>query len=291
MQSISSGTKLIITGSRSPMSVLTKQRCGSELQQSITTESLSGNIGCNSFDTCNNHKVNGTEGELDRCGPWRRLSNSILSNCAHVESESNKRTRHKLLKAILGSTIEAKSLLNRGLRLKNQPAPLLKDLYREERILLLNAKQELARRRCKGNYDTALINLESLPSGYNVRQRIYRDFQETMLNVAHEQFGDNHLNTNSSSSSTANTSQVGTENTNLLPNSGASQNTAFQNTMKISSIRKTFERRMGMWNEGNLDEIITGTRYHQAKRLIQINGLTSKRGKDAARVAKFTRMD
>ncbi|KAI0977708.1 hypothetical protein GJ496_005707 [Pomphorhynchus laevis] len=57
------------------------------------------------------------------------------------------------------------------------------------------------------NHDRALINLESLPSGYNVRQRIYRDFQEPMLNVAHEQFGDNPLNTNSSSYSTANTSQ------------------------------------------------------------------------------------
>ncbi|KAI0987255.1 hypothetical protein GJ496_003374 [Pomphorhynchus laevis] len=58
------------------------------------------------------------------------------------------------------------------------------------------------------NHDRALINLESLPSGYNVRQRIYRDFQEPMLNVAHEQFGDNPLNTNSSLSSTANTSQL-----------------------------------------------------------------------------------
>ncbi|KAI0986565.1 hypothetical protein GJ496_006179 [Pomphorhynchus laevis] len=62
--------------------------------------------------------------------------------------------------------------------------------------------QEIAR-----NHDRALINLESLPSGCNVRQRSYRDFQEPMLNVAHEQFGDNPLNTNSSSSSTANTSQ------------------------------------------------------------------------------------
>ncbi|KAI0978193.1 hypothetical protein GJ496_000208 [Pomphorhynchus laevis] len=70
------------------------------------------------------------------------------------------------------------------------------------------------------NHDRALINLESLPSGYNVRQRIYRDFQEPMLNVAHDQFGDNRLNTNSSSSGTANTSQVGTENTNLLPSPG-----------------------------------------------------------------------
>ncbi|KAI0978156.1 hypothetical protein GJ496_007543 [Pomphorhynchus laevis] len=95
MQSSSSGTEPIITGSRSPMSVLTKQGCRSEFQQSITTENLSGNIGCSSFDTCNNHKVNDSEGELDRCGPWRRLSNSISSDCAHVESESNKRTRHK----------------------------------------------------------------------------------------------------------------------------------------------------------------------------------------------------
>ncbi|KAI0987371.1 hypothetical protein GJ496_001680 [Pomphorhynchus laevis] len=62
------------------------------------------------------------------------------------------------------------------------------------------------------------------------------------------------------------------------------------NTRKISSIRKTIERRIEMWNEGNLDEIITEARYHQAKRLVQMNGLTSKRGKYAARVAKFTRM-
>ncbi|KAI0984184.1 hypothetical protein GJ496_001138 [Pomphorhynchus laevis] len=95
MQSTSSGTEPIITGSRSPMSVLTKQGCGSNLQQSITIESPSGNIGCNYIDTCNNHKVNDTEWELNRCGPWRRLSNSISSDCAHVESESNKRTRHK----------------------------------------------------------------------------------------------------------------------------------------------------------------------------------------------------
>ncbi|KAI0990182.1 hypothetical protein GJ496_003793 [Pomphorhynchus laevis] len=45
-----------------------------------------------------------------------------------------------------------------------------------------------------------------------------------------------------------------------------------------------------MWNEGNLDEIITEARYHQAKRLVQMNGLTFKRGKDVARVAKFTIM-
>ncbi|KAI0984787.1 hypothetical protein GJ496_008791 [Pomphorhynchus laevis] len=77
------------------MSVLTKQGCGFEPQQSITTESLSGNICCSSFDTCNNHKVNDTEWELDRCGPWRHLSKSISSDCAHIESESNKRTRHK----------------------------------------------------------------------------------------------------------------------------------------------------------------------------------------------------
>ncbi|KAI0984245.1 hypothetical protein GJ496_007580 [Pomphorhynchus laevis] len=51
------------------------------------------------------------------------------------------------------------------------------------------------------NHDRDLINLESLPSGFYVLQRIYRDFQEPMLNVAHEQFGDNPLNTNSSSSS------------------------------------------------------------------------------------------
>ncbi|KAI0985759.1 hypothetical protein GJ496_005285 [Pomphorhynchus laevis] len=79
------------------------------------------------------------------------------------------------------------------------------------------------------NHDRALINLESIPSGYNVRQRIYRDFQDSMLNVAHEQFGENPLNTNSSSSSTAKTSQVRTENTNPLPNPGAYQNTTFQN--------------------------------------------------------------
>ncbi|KAI0989235.1 hypothetical protein GJ496_004878 [Pomphorhynchus laevis] len=95
MQSISSGTEPIIAGSRSPMSVLTKQGCGSKLQQIITTESLSGNIGCSAFDTCNNHKVNDTEGKLDRCDPWCRLYNSISSDCAHVESESNKRARHK----------------------------------------------------------------------------------------------------------------------------------------------------------------------------------------------------
>ncbi|KAI0989769.1 hypothetical protein GJ496_007180 [Pomphorhynchus laevis] len=58
------------------------------------------------------------------------------------------------------------------------------------------------------NHDRALINLKSSLSGLYVLQRIYRDFQEPMLNAAHEQFGDNPLNTNSSSSRTANTSQV-----------------------------------------------------------------------------------
>ncbi|KAI0984937.1 hypothetical protein GJ496_010809 [Pomphorhynchus laevis] len=92
-----------------------------------------------------------------------------------------------------------------------------------EMIRIPTTIQEITR-----NHDRALINLERLPSGYKVRQRIYRDFQEPMLNVAHEQFGDNPLNTYSSSSGTANTSQVGTENTNLLPNPVASQNTTFQ---------------------------------------------------------------
>ncbi|KAI0982326.1 hypothetical protein GJ496_007084 [Pomphorhynchus laevis] len=82
-----------------------------------------------------------------------------------------------------------------------------------EMIRIPTTIQEITR-----NHDRALINLERLPSGYKVRQRIYRDFQEPMLNVAHEQFGDNPMNTYSSSSGTANTSQVGTENTNLLPN-------------------------------------------------------------------------
>ncbi|KAI0985000.1 hypothetical protein GJ496_008044 [Pomphorhynchus laevis] len=62
------------------------------------------------------------------------------------------------------------------------------------------------------NHDMALINLESLPSGYNALQRIYSDFREPMLNAAHD---------------TATTNQVGTENTDPLPNTGASQNTAF----------------------------------------------------------------
>ncbi|KAI0990459.1 hypothetical protein GJ496_004757 [Pomphorhynchus laevis] len=81
------------------------------------------------------------------------------------------------------------------------------DLMRQTMEMIRNPTtiQEITR-----NHDRALINLESLPSGYNIRQRIYRDFQEPMLNVAHEQFVDNPLNTNSSSSSTANTSQVGT---------------------------------------------------------------------------------
>ncbi|KAI0983990.1 hypothetical protein GJ496_003031 [Pomphorhynchus laevis] len=71
------------------------------------------------------------------------------------------------------------------------------------------------------NHDRAMINLESLPSGYNVLQRIYRHFQEPMLNATQEQFCYNPLNTtNSSSSSTANSSQVGNENTNPLPNPG-----------------------------------------------------------------------
>ncbi|KAI0985604.1 hypothetical protein GJ496_007103 [Pomphorhynchus laevis] len=77
------------------------------------------------------------------------------------------------------------------------------------------------------NHDRVLINLESFSSGYNALQRIYRDFQGLMLYVAHEQLGDNPLNTNSSSSSTANSSQAGTENADPLPDPGASQNTTF----------------------------------------------------------------
>ncbi|KAI0984444.1 hypothetical protein GJ496_011504 [Pomphorhynchus laevis] len=82
------------------------------------------------------------------------------------------------------------------------------DLMRQTMEMIRNPTtiQEITR-----NHDRALINLESLPSGYYVRQRIYRDFQEPMLNVAHEQFDDNPLNINSSSYSTANTSQVGTK--------------------------------------------------------------------------------
>ncbi|KAI0985608.1 hypothetical protein GJ496_007107 [Pomphorhynchus laevis] len=57
-------------------------------------KSLSGNIGCSSFDRCN-YKVIDSEGELDRCGPWRGLFNSISSDRAHVDSEYNKCTRYK----------------------------------------------------------------------------------------------------------------------------------------------------------------------------------------------------
>ncbi|KAI0982386.1 hypothetical protein GJ496_006672 [Pomphorhynchus laevis] len=88
------------------------------------------------------------------------------------------------------------------------------------------------------NHDRALINLESLPGGYNALQRIYRDFQEPMLNATQEQFGYNPLNTNSSSSTTANTSQVGTENTDPLPNPWASQNTVFQNNRSASGLNQ-----------------------------------------------------
>ncbi|KAI0990193.1 hypothetical protein GJ496_001193 [Pomphorhynchus laevis] len=96
-----------------------------------------------------------------------------------------------------------------------------------EMIRIPTTIQEITR-----NHDRALINLERLPSGYKVRQRIYRDFQEPMLNVAHEQFGDNPLNTYSSSSGTANTSQVGTENTNLLPNPFSKALVKFKNQKK-----------------------------------------------------------
>ncbi|KAI0983056.1 hypothetical protein GJ496_011146 [Pomphorhynchus laevis] len=96
-----------------------------------------------------------------------------------------------------------------------------------EMIRIPTTIQEITR-----NHDRALINLERLPSGYKVRQRIYRDFQEPMLNVAHEQFGDNPPNTYSSSSGTANTSQVGTENTNLLPNPSQMCLNGFENVNK-----------------------------------------------------------
>ncbi|KAI0981355.1 hypothetical protein GJ496_000046, partial [Pomphorhynchus laevis] len=57
------------------------------------------------------------------------------------------------------------------------------DLMRQTMEMIRNPTtiQEITR-----NHDRALINLESLPNGYNVRQIIYRDFQEPMLNVAHE---------------------------------------------------------------------------------------------------------
>ncbi|KAI0986494.1 hypothetical protein GJ496_008104 [Pomphorhynchus laevis] len=102
-----------------------------------------------------------------------------------------------------------------------------------EMIRIPTTIQEITR-----NHDRALINLERLPSGYKVRQRIYRDFQEPMLNVAHEQFGDNPLNTYSSSSGTANTSQVGSENTNLLPNPDPNPPILPRNKSGISLITK-----------------------------------------------------
>ncbi|KAI0982675.1 hypothetical protein GJ496_008240 [Pomphorhynchus laevis] len=56
------------------------------------------------------------------------------------------------------------------------------DFMRQTMEMIRNptAIQEIMR-----NSDRVLINLESLPIGYNVRQRISRDFQEPMLNVAH----------------------------------------------------------------------------------------------------------
>lgn len=68
------------------------------------------------------------------------------------------------------------------------------------------------------NHDRALINLESLPGGYNALQRLYRDFQEPMMNATQEQFGYNPLNQDSSSPSRPGTSQHGTENTTPMPN-------------------------------------------------------------------------
>ncbi|KAI0983616.1 hypothetical protein GJ496_009452 [Pomphorhynchus laevis] len=83
-----------------------------------------------------------------------------------------------------------------------------------------------------------------------------------MLNATHEQFGYNPLNTSSSSSNTANTSQAGTENTDQLPNPRASQNTAFQNNRFTSGLNQ-----LGQWKE-SLVELSGGQRSLAAMSLI-----------------------
>ncbi|KAI0988937.1 hypothetical protein GJ496_009664 [Pomphorhynchus laevis] len=46
-----------------------------------------------------------------------------------------------------------------------------------------------------------------------------------------------------------------------------------------------------MWSKGNLGEIIKRVKYHQAKILVQMNGLTPKQRKYTVRITKFIRMD
>lgn len=84
------------------------------------------------------------------------------------------------------------------------------ELLRETMELALNptAMQEMIR-----SNDRAMSNLESLPGGYNVLQRMYQDFQEPLLNA---QFpGENPL---AGLTGTDSSPQQGTENRAPLPN-------------------------------------------------------------------------
>ncbi|KAI0977936.1 hypothetical protein GJ496_003548 [Pomphorhynchus laevis] len=179
MQSISSGTEPIITASRSPI---------------ITTESLSGNIGCSFFDVCNNHKVNDTEEELDCCGPCRRLSNSIFKSANSVSQTRLDNNDVDAVRTIIStmfdysnryvvSKLTVRSMFRLGKKTSDNHLRLLKDISHEERMLLLNAKQELARRR--GEAICALVsNLHGPLSAGSISVGSLVDFSLVKTDIA-----------------------------------------------------------------------------------------------------------
>lgn len=116
-----------------------------------------------------------------------------------------------VIRALVTSNPQMQELLERNPEIGhvlNNP-----ELLRETMELALNptAMQEMIR-----NNDRAMSNLESLPGGYNVLQRMYQDFQEPLLNAQlsrHNPF-DGLAGTNN----TGGNPQQGTENRAPLPN-------------------------------------------------------------------------
>lgn len=110
------------------------------------------------------------------------LMRNILDNPMVQSMMNNPEVMHQLIT----SNPQMQELMQRHPEIShmlNNP-----DLLRQTMELARNPAmlQELLR-----TQDRAMSNLESVPGGYNELQRIYRDIQEPMLNVAAEQFSRN----------------------------------------------------------------------------------------------------
>ncbi|KOB76757.1 Ubiquilin 1,2 [Operophtera brumata] len=154
---------------------------------------------------------------------WRATTPCFRNECAHTSGRSPISRVYQ---------VQSYELLRQTMELARNPA-MLQELMRSHDRALSNLEsipvyQELRRQTMElarnpamlqelmRLHDRALSNLESIPGGYNALQRMYRDIQEPMLNVASSMAGNPFSGLVDNSDGT--NPQQGAENRQPLPN-------------------------------------------------------------------------